>query len=208
MFDSHLRKLIEPPLNTIGRGLASKDICADHVTLLGGIFALILAVLLAFGQGGSGVFLLFGLNRLCDGVDGAIARARGKTDFGGYLDIFCDFIFYGAVPFAFVLRDGAANGTAAAFLLMAFYINGASYFGFALLAKGRNLQTIKRGEKSYYASYGLMEGGETIAFFALMILFPGYFPPLAWIFGVLCLVTALLRLNAARAECFGGNEFQ
>ena len=36
MFDSHLRRLIEPPLNAIGRGLASKDICADHVTLLGG----------------------------------------------------------------------------------------------------------------------------------------------------------------------------
>ena len=54
MFDSQLRKLIDPPLNAIGRGLASKDICADHVTLLGGIFALVLAALLAFDLGGSG----------------------------------------------------------------------------------------------------------------------------------------------------------
>ena len=60
MFDSHLRRLIEPPLNAIGRGLASKDICADHVTLLGGIFALILAVLLAFGQGAQGCFCCLG----------------------------------------------------------------------------------------------------------------------------------------------------
>ena len=35
--------------------------------------------------------VLIGLNRLADGLDGAVARKRGVTDLGGYLDIVLDF---------------------------------------------------------------------------------------------------------------------
>ena len=34
------------------------------------------------------------VNRFSDGLDGAVARKRGLTSLGGYLDITCDFIFY------------------------------------------------------------------------------------------------------------------
>ena len=43
------------------------------------------------------VVILF--NRFLDGLDGAIARRDGISDFGGFLDICCDFIFYSAVVF-------------------------------------------------------------------------------------------------------------
>jgi phosphatidylglycerophosphate synthase len=33
------------------------------------------------------------LNRLLDGLDGALARRRGLTDAGGFLDISLDFLF-------------------------------------------------------------------------------------------------------------------
>ena len=43
------------------------------------------------------------LSRMCDGLDGAVARLTQPTDFGGYLDIVCDFLFYAFVPFCFAL---------------------------------------------------------------------------------------------------------
>jgi phosphatidylglycerophosphate synthase len=127
-----------------------------------------------------------------------VARATQKTDFGGYLDITADFAFYGAVPLAFVLRDPAANAAAGAFLLAAFYVNGASFLGFAILAEKRGMTTRMQGEKSLYFSAGLLEGTETILFFALLCLLPQHFAPLAWMFGAGCLVTATARLLLAR----------
>ncbi len=54
------------------------------------------------------------LNRLCDGLDGAVARRSGSSDFGGYLDIVCDFLFYAMVPFAFMIFS-PQNALAAGF---------------------------------------------------------------------------------------------
>ncbi|MBK5926113.1 phosphatidylglycerophosphate synthase [Rhodobaculum claviforme] len=141
---------------------------------------------------------LIGLSRLADGLDGAVARALGPSDFGGFLDITADFAFYGAIPLAFVLHDPAANGAAGAFLLLSFYINGASFLGYAILAERRGLRTRSHGVKSLYFTAGLLEGAETIAFFVALCLWPAQFAPLAWAFGALCLVTALSRVLMAR----------
>lgn len=197
MFDAAARRLIDPPLARAGRALARRGVRADNVTLVGFGLGLAAAVLIA---GGAPVWAVVPLlaSRLADGLDGAVARATHKTDFGGYLDIACDFAFYGAVPFAFVLLDPQANGVAGAFLLLSFYINGTSFLGFAALAEKRGLSTAAQGEKSLYFSNGLLEGTETIVFFVLLCLFPLGFVPLAYGFGGLCLLTALLRIRAAR----------
>jgi hypothetical protein len=42
-----------------------------------------------------------------------------------------------------------------------------------------------------------MEGGETIAFFVLFCLFPAYFPTLAIVFAMLCLLTVVQRMAHA-----------
>jgi hypothetical protein len=42
-----------------------------------------------------------------------------------------------------------------------------------------------------------MEGAETIAFFALFCLFPGFFPTLAIVFAALCLLTVVQRFILA-----------
>jgi hypothetical protein len=44
----------------------------------------------------------------------------------------------------------------------------------------------------------LLEGSETIAFFVLIVLWPASFALAAWVFGALCLVTALARVILAR----------
>ncbi|MCE6971028.1 CDP-alcohol phosphatidyltransferase family protein [Cereibacter sphaeroides] len=199
MLDGLMRRLIDPPLDRVGRALASRGWRADAVTLAGLGFGLLAALLIATGAPGWAALIPLLIGRLMDGLDGAIARATRKTDFGGYLDITCDFLFYAAVPLAFVLRD-PANGAAGAFLLASFYVNGASFLGFAVLAARNGLETRSRGEKSLYFTAGLLEGSETIAFFLFLCLFPQAFGPAAWIFGALCFVTAASRVLLARRQ--------
>ena len=193
-----MRGVIDAPLNRGGRWLAARGASADAVTLAGLAFGLVAAAMLAAGLSGLLVVLPLLASRLADGLDGAVARAGGKTDFGGYLDIVCDFAFYAAIPLAFVLRDPVANGAAGAFLLLSFYVNGATFLGYAILAAKRGMETTDRGEKSLYFTAGLLEGTETILFFLAIVLWPGSFAIAAWAFGTLCLITALARVMLAR----------
>ena len=197
MLDAAARRLIDPPLNRAGRSLAARGWTANGVTLLGLALGLFAAACIGLGWFALALIPLLA-SRIADGLDGAVARATRKTDFGGYLDIAADFLFYGAVPMAFVFHDPAANGAAGAFLLTSFYFNGTSFLGYAILAEKHGQETRAQGVKSLYYSNGILEGTETIVFFCLLCLLPGWFAPLAWIFGTACFATALLRLHGAR----------
>ena len=197
MLDRYARQLIDPPLNQIGRGLAARGFTANGVTLIGLGLGLFAALLIGLGQFAWALVPLLA-SRLADGLDGAVARATQKTDFGGYLDIAVDFLFYGAIPMAFVIYDPAVNGAAGAFLLAAFYFNGTSFLGYAILAEKHGHKTDLQGQKTLYYSNGLLEGTETIIFFVLLCLFETFFVPLAWFFGSLCFTTAILRILAAK----------
>ncbi len=204
MLDGLLRRMIDPALERLGRHLATAGLRADQVSIAG----------LALGLACAGAvilrhdvvaLLLLAAGRLADGLDGAVARATRPTDRGGFIDIVFDFIFYGAIPLAFALRDPAQNALPAAVLLAAFYANGASFLAFAAMAAKRGLSTEVRGAKSLYFTVGLMEGSETIAFFAAFLLAPAWFPQLAFLFAALCLVTCLSRLIQGW-RIFGGDE--
>ena len=167
--------------------IAARGVTANGMTLIGLGLGLLAAVLIALGWTVLALIPLLA-GRIADGLDGAVARATRKTDFGGYLDITADFLFYGAVPLGFVLLDPLPNGPAGAFLLTAFYFNGASFLGFAILAEKHGKTTSAQGQKSLYYSNGILEGTETIGFFVLISLFSQQFAMLAWIFGALCFV--------------------
>jgi phosphatidylglycerophosphate synthase len=200
LFDRHLRPWIDPPLNRLAGRLASLGVGADALSVLGMALGALAGVLVALGWtlGALGLILA---SRLADGLDGAVARASGGgSDFGGYLDIVADFVFYAAVPLGFVIADPGTNGPAGAFLLAAFYVNGASFLGFATLAEKHRLTSQANGKKAFFHATGLLEGTETIALFVLICLVPAWFVPLSWGFGALCLLTAGLRLAEARAR--------
>jgi len=196
MLDRPMRKLIDPPLNAVGRKLAALGIRANAVTLAGLIIGLFAALMIALGQPLLALIPLL-ISRIADGLDGAVARATEKTDFGGYLDITADFLFYGAIPFAFVVMDPSANGLAGAFLITSFYFNGTSFLGYAILAEKNAMVTTAQGHKSLYYSNGILEGTETIVFFILLCLFPAAFVPMAWGFGAACFATGFLRIYGA-----------
>lgn len=197
MLDGIIRRAIDPSLNQAGHALANRGVHANHVTLIGLALGLMAAGMIAVGVAGWVALAPLLASRVADGLDGAVARASSITDFGGFLDIVCDFIFYGAVPLAFVLRDPGVNGVAGAVLLTSFYANGASFLSFAILAAKRGMQTEQRGVKSLYFTDGLLEGTETIAFFVTICIWPAIFVPCAWVFGTLCFATALLRIALA-----------
>jgi phosphatidylglycerophosphate synthase len=192
MLDGVMRRLIDPPLRRAGQALAARGANADQVTLAGLAFGLA-ACLAVTARHDMLALALFLAGRLCDGLDGAVAGATRRTDRGGYLDIVCDFAFYGAFPLAFALRQPDANALAAAVLLFSFYVNGATFLAFAAVAAKRGLETRSRGEKAIYFTAGLAEGTETIAIFALMLLAPAWFPVLAYGFAALVALTAISR---------------
>lgn len=202
MFDARLRPLIDPPLNAIGRRLAALGITANGVTMAAAVFGLAAGAAIAAGHLGAGLALIVA-SRVSDGLDGAVARATRKTDFGGYLDIVGDFAFYVAVPVGFGLAE-PANLRPALLLIAAFTLTGISFLAFATLAAQRGLETRAHGEKSFFYSTGIAEGGETILAFVMMCLLPAKFPIIATIYAILCLVTVVQRTLAAR-RAFGND---
>ena len=196
MFDLAVRRRIDPWLDRLAGRLVRLGIGADAITLLGFALGVAAAGFIAtrFFLVGL-VFIL--LSRLCDGLDGAVARVTRPTDRGGLLDIVLDFAFYGLVPFAFVLADPTQNAVAGAVLLLAFYVNGASFLAFALMAEKRGVEPSARGNKAFLYTIGLAEGTETIILFVLFTLLPGWFAPLAYGFAVLTGLTTLARLGLA-----------
>ncbi len=199
MLDGHFRKRLDPWLDRAGRSLAVRGIGANAATITGfliGLMAAIAIVLDAYAW----AFVLIGVSRICDGLDGAVARATQKTDFGGFLYIVLDFAFYGLIPFAFILADPYENGVAGGLLLLSFYINGSSFLAFSIMAEKRGLATDVRGTKSLYFTTGLAEATETIAVFLAFCLFPQWFSEIAVIFALVCFYTALSRIMLARAS--------
>lgn len=196
MLDAALRKMADPLLAALGKRAVKAGIGADQVTGLALVAGLGCAAAIAFGQMAFAILLLM-LSRLGDGLDGTIARQTRRTDRGGFIDIVADFVFYGAVVFAFAAQDPGRNAIPAAFLLLTFYVNGATFLAYAAVAAGRGMTTELRGPKSIYFTAGLAEGGETIAAFALMMLWPSAFPMIAWVFAAMCLLTAGSRVLLA-----------
>jgi len=195
MLDGLLRRVIDPPLDRLGARLARAGFSANALTLGGFVIGLLALPLLSAGSYGLALLAIL-LNRLVDGLDGAVARARGTTDWGGYLDIVCDFVFYGTVVFGFALVD-SENRLPAGFLLLSFIGTGGSFLAFAAIAARRGMETNARGAKSLYYLGGLTEGTETIAFFVACCLFPAVFPVLAWIFSAACWATTISRVVTA-----------
>jgi len=197
MLDGFMRKIIDPPLNRAGKKLAQIGASANGVTAAGLVLGLLAALFISLGNFWAGLLFII-LSRIADGLDGAVARATQKTDFGGYFDIVADFLFYGAIVLAFAIADQQANGLAASVLLLSFYFNGATFLGYAILAAKNKLSSSSRGEKNLYYTDGLLEGTETIAFFVVISIWPSLFALLAYIFASATFYTAIMRIWRAK----------
>ncbi|MBD5770045.1 CDP-alcohol phosphatidyltransferase family protein [Marinomonas colpomeniae] len=196
MLDPFFIKQLKTPLRNVAMKLDAVGIKANHITFFGFVMGMLAVPSLSQEYYGLAVIFII-INRLMDGLDGAVARVQGPTDLGGYLDITLDFIFYSAVIFGFALANPADNALAASFVIFSFMGTGSSFLAFAIMAEKRNIKSLDYGGKSLYFIGGLAEGAETIAFLILICLVPAHFALLAYIFGTVCWVTTATRIYAA-----------
>jgi len=195
MLDRLALRVLRPGLDRAARGLRALGVGADAVTVTGFVVGMAAAVAIAAGHAMPGLLLMLA-SRLCDGLDGALARATKPTDRGAYLDITLDFLFYASVPLAFAVADPLSNGLAAAVLLAAFIGTATTFLAFAALAERRHLASAAYPGKGIYYLGGLTEATETLACFVLMCLWPARFALFAGVFAALCAVTIATRLWA------------
>ena len=195
MLDAAALKLLRPAMAAVARRLVAAGIGADAVTAAGFTLGCAAALAIATGHPLWGLALLLA-SRLCDGLDGAVARLTTPTDAGAFLDITLDFLFYASIPLAFAVAQPAVNALPAAVLLAAFIGTGSTFLAFAALAAQRGLANSAFPNKGIYYLGGLTEATETITCFALMCLWPQHFAALAYGFAVLCALTIASRLWA------------
>lgn len=192
MIDAKILPLQKRLLAGPAKALARLGVTADGVSILGfglGVLALPMLWLNIY----SFALIFLALNRICDGLDGALARVNGPTDRGAFLDIAMDFLFYALFPLGFAFADPSRNALAAAVLITGFIGTGSSFLAFASIAAKRNWQAEDYPDKGIFYLGGITEGFETIAVFTLMCLFPALFAPLAVVFGLACFLTTGLR---------------
>jgi phosphatidylglycerophosphate synthase len=192
MFDERMRRVKESAFDPLAQPLLSiPPWVLSVVGLLLGIGAAVALWQQAYLAG----FGLWFLNRVFDGLDGTVARARSvQSDFGGYLDIIVDFVVYALIPVGLALgQPSDAVILSLVFLLVTYYVNAASWMYLAAILEKRHLS---RGDKltTITMPTGIIGGTETILFYTVFILFPAY---LVWLFGLmglLILVTIGQRL--------------
>lgn len=193
MLDRAASTLIKPAIDRLARILADWGLGANQMTVIGFGIGIGAAALIATGHFMAAAATIL-LSRLCDGLDGAIARRTHTTDAGGFLDIALDFIFYAAIPLAFALADPARNALPAALLLAAFCGTMSSFLAFAVIAAKRQMDDLSWPEKSFYFLGGLTEATETLACFVAMCIWPQHFPILASVYAAMCAITTATRV--------------
>ncbi len=195
MLDSYIRPLIDKPLNIVGKKIASFGVSANSVTFLGFIMGIIAIICISFARYDIAIIFIC-LNRLCDGIDGAVARHVGLSDFGGFLDIVCDFLIYSGVIFAF----GIANDKHlfySSLLIFSFIGPISSFLAYAIIAAKNKINTDTRGKKSFYYLGGICEGTETAIVLILSCLIPHNFAIICITYSILCCLTTIGRVYNA-----------
>lgn len=193
MLDRLSIKVIRWPLAQSAKLLDRAGVTANQTTLFGFALGCLAFPALAYAHYDLALVCIL-LNRLCDGLDGALARIQGITDAGGFLDISLDFLFYSLIPFGFVVANPEHNAVAGAFLIFSFIGTGTSFLAFAVMAGKRGIENPVYQHKSLYYMSGLTEGTETIGCFVLLCLLPQYFAPIAIVFGIACWFTTFTRI--------------
>ncbi len=193
MLDRYIIPLIKPAVDSLATRLVRMGVRADHVTLSAFALGIAAAVCIALHDFYVAAVLIL-VSRLCDALDGAVARQTSPTDAGGFLDISLDFLFYASIPLGFAIAQPSVNALPAAVLLACFIGTGSSFLAFATLAAKRGIDNTGYPQKSFYFLGGLTEATETLVFFVAMCLWPQSFSSMAYLFSALCCVTIATRI--------------
>ena len=192
MIDAHLNKILKPVLEAVAKKLLNFNINPNSISFIGFFFG----VCSFFSIVNTMFFLAFiflCLNRILDGLDGALARLTKETDIGAFYDIVLDFLFYCLFPLSFIFLD-IENSYSICFLLFSFVATQTTFLASAWIVEKNKLSISNGQKKSFYYAGGITEGFETIVCFMMMLFFYDFINYIAYIFGILCWITFITRV--------------
>jgi len=193
MLDRHARALYAPAMDRAAVRAAHAGITAGAVTGVGLLVGVGACVAAATGTWWAALVLWL-LNRMLDGLDGAVARRSSASDLGGMLDFLADFVVYGGFLVGVAIAQPSARVACAA-LLAAYLLNNVALLSFASLIEKRGLPL--GDERSLRFTSGLTEGTETVITYAVICLLPAHAATIAWVFTAMVLVTVGQRVALA-----------
>jgi len=181
MLDGRWRASVERGLEPVGRGLGRAGITADTLTLVGLVFAVATAFVIASGHLLLGMFGIV-LTGLPDILDGSVARTSGRASpRGAFFDSVCDRV-----------------ADAAIFCGLAWYLSGEDprlpVLVLAVLAMSM-LITYERARAEslgFVARGGIMERAERLVLLAVGLTFD-ILVPILWLMLALTAITAVQR---------------
>ena len=126
--------------------IASKWVSPMQLTVIGFMFGLLSPVWICLGYFVLGN-LCWWINRIFDGMDGTVARITNQqTDFGGYIDVVCDFIIYSLLPISLVIENPSYTSYLIVCILEAtFFGNAASLMYLSSILEKRALGSKSKG---------------------------------------------------------------
>jgi phosphatidylglycerophosphate synthase len=191
MLDAPIRKVLATPLNTAAGTLQRIGLGANFVTVTGFILGLIAIGAIASESYLVGLAFLL-LNRIADGLDGALARRTRETPLGGFLDATLGVGISLGVAFAYAIAR-QQNGLAAAFLMLGLTLVAATDLAARAFAP-------RSAAAESEPALVICEKTETYIFFILMTQLWQLFALFAYAYGALCLVSAGMRLATAASS--------
>lgn len=194
VLDVTTRRLTGPALDRVGARLADLGVRPTALTAAGWSIG-VGACLAIVADAWTVALVLWLLNRLLDGLDGAVARRMGPTDLGGFLDIVADFSVYAGFVLALAIAVPDARLACVA-LLVAYYVSGTAFLALSSMLERRRSEGVRSSgdERSLRFVGGIAEGTETVIVYVLFLLLPEHTELIAWSFTVAVGVTALQRV--------------
>lgn len=203
MIDAPLRRVLNRPLAMLAGAVDVPWVTPDRLTVAGLVIGVSSAGLAAMQWWGLalGAWLV---SRLLDGLDGALARRRRSqnpqakaSEAGGFLDITADFVVYGTTVL------GVAVGVTVGFgapwwpflaVLLAYYINGATFLAFSSIAERTGRQVEDGRSLSFLGK--VAEGTETIVVHSVWLILPDFAWQVAIGWAVVVTISAIQRMIA------------
>jgi phosphatidylserine synthase len=206
MFDRIGRRLIAPTAHRLALR-ASPRITPLAMTGFGLVAGIACAVSASQGWIVTSI-VLWTVNRLADGLDGALARVNASeskpetqtNDLGGYFDLMADFVTYAIVPVGIAWNvDNRGTWISLSILLSAFYVNLGSWSILSAIKEKHGQGSASTAQSTTITMpSAIVEGAETIAAYAAFLLFPSATRVLFASFATLVVISAAQRVLWAR----------
>lgn len=183
MLDKQFRASFDKGVRPVGRSLQRVGVTADHLTVVGVLMAVALAVAIGAGQLHLGLLFLI-LCGVPDLLDGAVAKASGTAGprgafFDSVADRVADALMFGGVAWYFAAGDRGL-------LVM---------LPLAVLATSMviSYERAKAESMGFDAKGGIMERAERMILLGLGLLFEVLLVPVLWVMLSLTALTAVQR---------------